>query len=280
MLQLSFIFKRALLLLRGAIVGTVQGAFALVGLLLLLAEICYLATLALQTTRIVRMGATAAPAGRAADALAPAPSTSKLFGNGKKEARTPDQRRAYRLAPLTDKYAEHARYWQFAVWFRVLAFVACDVFIVPDLMDGAALPYIQAGSAAAVLFITLVLHILVRPFAQNALPGVSQNALESGLLINNILQLLTACLFHYLRTGSSRSASIVVDVILTVDLVAPAVVVAYIVIRSQEVRQQVATELTRAVTRRTRRNAQPKEEGVNDSPVVVMGREADMSLAA
>ena len=68
--------------------------------------------------------------------------TSKLFS-------TPDQRRAYRLAPLTDKYADHATHWQFAVWFRVLAFGACDVFIVGA---GAAVPYIQAGAAAAVLF--------------------------------------------------------------------------------------------------------------------------------
>ena len=115
----------------------------------------------------------------------------------------------------SQKSTQACAFWQFVVWGRTLALIVVDTIITPDVVAPPTHAYVQTIAAAVVVVISLALQIIYKPFCEEVLPGISQNKLEASLLANNVVQLVTAAIYHAATQGgdgSSTTGGLVVDV--------------------------------------------------------------------
>jgi len=107
-------------------------------------------------------------------------------------------RLSYRLGPLVAKYSKDTPYWQIVVWTRQIVLTLIDVILTKNFllssMSTSAAAYIQAGTNAIFLAIACALNQRYRPYKDQVLPNLSQNALEGSLLAVSSVQALLSCL--------------------------------------------------------------------------------------
>ena len=109
----------------------------------------------------------------------------------------PKARQELRLRYVVSKYAPHGAYWQFVIWLR-----QCVLLLVELYVGEAKNPLLQAGLVGGVLAIWGVWQRKVRPFAEQVtLPrlSMSQNTLEEGLLLFNIVAISLGMVYHAAR---------------------------------------------------------------------------------
>ena len=84
------------------------------------------------------------------------------------------------------------------VWTRQIVLTLIDVILTKNFllssMSTSAAAYIQAGTNAIFLAIACALNQRYRPYKDQVLPNLSQNALEGGLLAVSSVQALLSCL--------------------------------------------------------------------------------------
>ena len=230
MLQLSFVTSKSVEMIRDVFLELSDGTGGMFAMAMICLEAVYLIALWCDARGLARLQSKAA----------------------KSNAGSAVSRRATRLEPLTEKYASHAPYWQFVVWGRTLALIVVDTVITPDVVAPPTHAYVQTIAAAVVVVISLALQIIYKPFCEEVLPGISQNKLEASLLANNVVQLVTAAIYHAATQGgdgSSTTGGLVVDIFLCALLVAPAVVMLVLLLRSRRLRRALtgrASRLSRA----------------------------------
>ena len=102
-----------------------------------------------------------------------------------------------RVFYLTHRFGMHAQRWQFVVWARQLALI---ILIGVNELLAYNYPvqlkytrYAMTGVAVVIILVALRWHVKVAPYAYK-----TQNALESFLMISNVLLLATACVYQSL----------------------------------------------------------------------------------
>ena len=102
-----------------------------------------------------------------------------------------------RVFYLTHRFGMHAQRWQFVVWARQLALI---ILIAVNELIAYHFPvqvkytrYASTFVAVIIIFVALRWHVKVAPYAYK-----SQNALESFLMICNLLLLTTVCIYQTL----------------------------------------------------------------------------------
>ena len=127
-----------------------------------------------------------------------------LAGNGwrsgnwisSKGGRTLPRSLRLRVFYLTHRFALHAQSWQFVVWLRQLALVI--LIFVNELIKArspSSVKYVRypaAAIATIVILIALKAHHSVKPYAYKG-----QNALETFLMVSNVILLSFACGYQY-----------------------------------------------------------------------------------
>jgi len=108
------------------------------------------------------------------------------------------------LSYLIGKFGDHAPFWQFVLWARVLFVQAVDSF-TPNSM-----PLAKSGVIIGGILVFLAVHFRVQPYR-----SLFQNRLESGLLLANGLLTVLGMIYYVLR---ERSGHGVVDALLLVTL--------------------------------------------------------------
>ena len=87
-----------------------------------------------------------------------------------------------RLEYLTKRFAEHAPYWQFIIWFRQISILLCCWYVQDNR--------VVAALVLVVCLLSLGLHRRVKPFKFEF-----QNIVEAWLLVVNIVLVIVAFLF-------------------------------------------------------------------------------------
>ena len=102
-----------------------------------------------------------------------------------------------RVFYLTHRFGMHAQRWQFIVWARQLALIILigmnEVIAYNHPVQVKYTRYVSAGVAVVIILVALRWHVKVAPYAYK-----TQNALESFLMICNILLLTTVCVYQTL----------------------------------------------------------------------------------
>ena len=123
-----------------------------------------------------------------------------------------------RLQYLAGKYAEHAPWWQFVVWTRILGIAAVTTFVRPQaLVDRHALG-LQVALTLVVYGCSLVAHVAMQPYAYRY-----QNRLETALSCTATAFILLGYLFFFVHDAAWYLAASFVDALLFVLLFGPAV---------------------------------------------------------
>ena len=107
-----------------------------------------------------------------------------------KPAQLSKDRLRVRLNYLSNRYREHAPYWQFVVWGRQISLLVLN-YMISDT-------WLFASLAVLITLIVLAFHIVVKPFQYDY-----QNEVEQWLSAANILILLFAAIYTYLMNSSN-----------------------------------------------------------------------------
>lgn len=117
----------------------------------------------------------------------------------------PASRLKAQLSYMVAKFGDHAPYWQFVLWARVLFILAIEA-LIPSSM-----PLLQSGVILAGIIFFLALHSCVQPYY-----FLFQNRLETALLVANGLLTALGMVYYVLREGQGRG---VIDALLMTVLV-------------------------------------------------------------
>jgi ABC-type multidrug transport system fused ATPase/permease subunit len=168
-------------------------------------------------------------------------STETFSGDTQNGATVRDERANYRLGPLVDKYAPHARNFWLVVVLRQVSLIGIDVALRPTAREGSDTMFAQAGAIAGVLMLSLAAQLRMKPFGEEALPGVDQNRLESALLCTNIIQVLAAMAYG----ASPESAQKIVDAILFLLAMVPTTTICLLLARSKRLKRHLTGRASR-----------------------------------
>ena len=102
-----------------------------------------------------------------------------------------------RVFYLTHRFGMHAQRWQFVVWVRQLALIVLvgvnELIAYHYPVQVKYTRYMSTGVAVIIILVALRWHVKVAPYAYK-----TQNALESFLMICNVLLLTTVCVYQTL----------------------------------------------------------------------------------
>ena len=151
------------------------------------------------------------------------------------------------------------------VFARQATLMAVSVLLGKQVLgEGDGPEYAQVGVTILVLALALVAHLRVCPFEEEALPGVSQNKLETTLLCLNIFSMSTAMLHNGLKSSVGGAADVIdglLSAMLIFQLSAPVICISYTLFRSEEIRHDFSSESMRNLFRAVTGLRGPKAKG-------------------